>query len=109
MKYRIRTIARFDKQVKTLAKKYPSIKDDLVQVSEQIAVNPNCGTLIAHDVYKIRMSIKSKGRGKSGGARIIYFAQIAEREEVYLLRIYDKSEIATISDEEIRVALDDIP
>ena len=49
---------------------------------------PNC--------YKIRLAIKSKGKGKSGGARVITTVFVDE-ETVYLLDIYDKSEQSSIS------------
>ena len=44
------------------------------------------------------MAIKSKGAGKSGGARVItYNVLVTEEEgEVYLLEIYDKSEYASV-------------
>ena len=59
------------------------------------------GDEVIKDCYKIRMAITSKGKGKSGGARIITFVYILE-ETIYLLSIYDKSETATISDKELR-------
>ena len=55
---------------------------------------------MGHNTYKIRISIQSKGKGKSGGARIISFV-VKVDEEVYLLAIYDKSEIESISDKNI--------
>ena len=44
------------------------------------------------------MSITAKGRGKSGGARIItYNALITEQEgKIYLLLIYDKADASNI-------------
>jgi hypothetical protein len=46
------------------------------------------------------MSITSKGKGKSGGARVITYVQII-KETVYLLSIYDKSEIENLTDDEV--------
>ncbi len=111
MKYNIRTIASFDKQVKALAKKYPSFKQDLIAISETISTNPTCGIHLGNDVYKIRMPIASKGKGKSSGARIIYFnlfAQIKSNNDIIYLSIYDKSDKETISDKEIKKALSEI-
>jgi len=56
-------------------------------------------------VYKIRIAIASKGKGKRGGARVITFLKI-EQEIVYLLSIYDKGETDSISDNEIKDILD---
>lgn len=57
--------------------------------------------------YKIRMSVASKGKGKSGGARIITHVRVLETT-VYLLSIYDKSEQESIADKEILSILDDL-
>lgn len=57
---------------------------------------------------KIRLSIQSKGGGKRSGARIVtHFMVVALT--LYLLAIYDKSEVNNISDEELKELLDDIP
>jgi len=44
------------------------------------------------------MAIKSKGAGKSGGARVITYNVLVTKEEgtVYLLEIYDKSEYTSV-------------
>lgn len=108
MKLQVTTIPKFDKQAKALSKRYPSFKKDLMDLAEKLAENLEAGTLLFDDVYKIRMAIKSKNKGKSGGARVIYFnifAQRAERNEVVLISIYDKSDKDNISDSEIRSAL----
>lgn len=108
MNYKITTIPKFDKQAKALAKKYPSFKSDLAELVELLSENPLAGTLLFDDVYKIRMSIKSKNKGKSGGARLIYFNVFAQRkdsDEIVLLSIYDKSEHESITDKQIREAL----
>lgn len=108
MSYQITTIPKFDKQAKALAKKYPSFKSDLAELVDILSENPWAGRLLFDDVYKIRMSIKSKNKGKSGGARLIYFnifAQKTDRNEIVFLSIYDKSEHETITDKQIRDAL----
>ena len=58
--------------------------------------------------YKTRMAIASKGKGKSGGARVITYWQISQTT-IYLLSIYDKSDKETVSDREIKALLDHIP
>lgn len=49
------------------------------------------------------MSIKSKGKGKSSGARVITFNYLLEDDnrEITLMTVYDKLERETISDKEI--------
>jgi mRNA-degrading endonuclease RelE of RelBE toxin-antitoxin system len=101
MSYKIITIPSFDKELKSLSKKHRSIKIDMAQLGKQLLDNPKMGDEILQNCYKIRMAIASKGKGKSGGARIITYIYIQE-ETVYLLSIYDKSEHTTISDTAIR-------
>jgi hypothetical protein len=54
------------------------------------------------------MAIASKGKGKSGGARVITNYIITE-ETVYLLSIYDKSEKDSLSDTELLELLKQVP
>lgn len=97
MNYKVKTIPYFDKQVKLLARKYKSFKNDLCQLINSLEENPRQGTPIGNDCYKIRVAIKSKGKGKSGGARAITHV-VAIKEDVYLLSVYDKSEQEDIPD-----------
>ena len=100
MSYKIKSTRQFDKELKRIASKYPSLKSDFKNFLEEISTNPVTGTSLGNNCYKIRLAIASKGKGKSGGARvIIYIIQIAN--EVLLLSIYDKSEKETISNAEI--------
>ncbi len=100
MSYNVVTIPPFDRQLKRLAKKYLSLKFDLAALGKQLAENAAIGKSIGHSCYKIRISISSKGKGKSGDARIITHVHIVENT-VYLLSIYDKSEKENISDKEL--------
>jgi hypothetical protein len=60
---------------------------------------------LGNNTYKIRVAIKSKGKGKSGGSRVITYV-VSENEEVYLLTIFDKSEFDTIDDKSIEQIID---
>jgi mRNA-degrading endonuclease RelE of RelBE toxin-antitoxin system len=104
MNYDIHTISPFDKQLKRLSKKYPSIKNDIAKLGSELSENPVLGVEIFPNCYKIRLAIASKGKGKSGGARVITHIHIS-KTTVYLLSIYDKSERNNISDNEIRELL----
>lgn len=75
---------------------------------EELEANPNLGTDLGGGLRKIRMAIASKGRGKSGGARVITFSVIisVEETEVNLLTIYDKSERESVSRAEIEHLLE---
>lgn len=74
---------------------------------EKLAVDPKQGVQISNECYKIRLAISSKGRGKSGGARIITNIVISDNI-VYLLTIYDKSEKENISDRELKEMLEQL-
>ena len=62
------------------------------------------GIALGNDCYKIRMAITSKGKGKSGGARIITYVAVIQ-SNIFLLSIYDKSEAENISDKELKERL----
>jgi len=104
MKYKVLSIPLFDKQFKRLLKKFPSLKKELIELSGSLEVHPDQGTPLGKNCYKIRLAIASKGKGKSGGARVITYC-IVSHKLVYLISIYDKSEKATISDDELRSLL----
>ncbi len=90
----------FERKLKRLAKKYKSLSTDLATLFDELSENPTLGTPIGKDCYKIRVAITSKGKGKSGGARIITYVRIV-KETVFLMDIYDKSEQANITGKEL--------
>lgn len=67
------------------------------ELQAKLNLNPQIGTSLGGDCYKIRIAIKSKGRGKSGGARIITCVKLLAGR-IYFLTIYDKSEQEKIPD-----------
>jgi mRNA-degrading endonuclease RelE of RelBE toxin-antitoxin system len=89
----------FLREIKKLSKKYKSIKNDFETFLDEIENNPIQGDPLGKDCYK-RMSITSKNKGKSGGARVITCVKIV-KEKIILLSIYDKKEQDSISDKEI--------
>ena len=107
MDYKIKTAKSFDKEIKRLGKRYVSIAEDYAQLLLDISANPRLGTDLGGGLRKIRMAITSKGKGKSGGARVISFTIVVavEETEINLLYIYDKAERASISKKEIEELL----
>ena len=95
----------FERKLKKLAKKYKSIKTDFAPLVEQLAQEPTLGTPLGKNCYKIRLAISSKGKGKSGGARLITYIRIVKKR-VFLMDIYDKSDQKTISDKELRLLIE---
>ncbi len=88
----------FAKEAKRLAKKYPSFKQDYKDFLDSIKENPLQGDEITKNIRKIRMAIKAKGKGKSGGARVITFNILTDIENghVVFLLLYDKKDASTV-------------
>ncbi len=105
MSYKIELTDNFKKEAKKLIKKYASLRTEIEELGKELAENPTTGTPLGNDVYKIRLAIASKNKGKSGGARVISFVKIID-ETVFLLSIYNKGEKDTISDKEIEEILE---
>jgi mRNA-degrading endonuclease RelE of RelBE toxin-antitoxin system len=101
MNYNVIPTPTFKSQAKRLIKKFPSLKKELSDLNIILSQTPDSGTPLGNDTFKVRLAVKSKGKGKSGGMRIITF-KIHKNKEIYLLTIYDKSEIASIDDRAIK-------
>ncbi len=108
MNYEILTIPPFEKQLKSLVKKFPSLKAEIAELFNSLSIEPKQGSPLGDNCYKIRLAISSKGKGKSGGARVITNVKVI-KSKVYMLAIYDKSEMDAISDDELDSRLKLIP
>jgi len=104
MNYDIVITPAFERDIKPLLKKYRSLKNDLRILFESLEKEPSLGVPIGKDCYKIRLAVMSKNKGKTGGARVITCVKISA-SKVFLLTIYDKSDIANISDNELKELL----
>jgi len=101
MAYNTKTTNHFDKQALRLSKRYLSIMLDIEALRLSLAENAFQGNALGNGLYKVRMAIKSKGKGKSGGARVITIVKVVD-ETVILAAIYDKSDMENISDKELK-------
>jgi mRNA-degrading endonuclease RelE of RelBE toxin-antitoxin system len=108
MNYNIIAVPVFRKELKRLIKKYPSLKNEIANLFILLESQPAQGIPVGNNCYKIRIAIASKGKGKSGGARVITNFVIADKT-VYLLSIYDKSEKENLTDKELQELLKYIP
>ena len=103
----VKPLPKFARKAKRLQKKYVSLANEIVELREELRTNPTKGTPIGRSCYKIRLAITSKGKGKSGGARVITYYYI-HGSTVYLLSIYDKAEQENISEKKIAELLQQI-
>ena len=108
MSYSIELSANFKKEAKRLTKKYPSLKTELANLFTELEENPTIGTPLGNDIYKIRLAIASKNKGKSGGARVLSFVKVTETT-VLLFSIYSKGEVDSLTDKQIKELIKDYP
>jgi mRNA-degrading endonuclease RelE of RelBE toxin-antitoxin system len=104
MSYEVLTIPPFDKQLKRLVKKYPSLKVEFAVLIELLGQKPEQGVSLGYNCYKIRIAITSKGKGKSGGARVITNI-LVKANTIFLLAIYDKTEKDNLTVKELEELL----
>ena len=107
MNYNLKVLKTFEKAAKPLLKKYPSFKEDMITLFEEMKLNPICGVSLGGGFRKIRVAIASKNKGKSGGARVISYNVVVSiiDTDVFLVTIYDKESTDTITKEEIQLLL----
>jgi len=105
MNYEIVTTEDFDREVKSLVKKYHSFLDDLENFKKELLQNPKMGGKLGGNTRKVRMAIASKNKGKRGGARVITCNVLINinNTDIYLLTIYDKGEQDSISSKDIEI------
>lgn len=109
MNYKVIPTPSFKKEAKALAKRYKSMKTDLDGFRRKsIEENPFQGTELSPGIRKVRMTIESKGKGKSGGARVIIFVTDETTGRIWLLEIYDKSDYSTVKVEVIKKMIKDL-
>lgn len=94
MTYKIETTNDFDKEIKKLGKKYPSIKSDFENILENLNNELALADDLGNGFKKIRINIKSKGKGSAGGGRIITYETIIaiDNKKVIFASIYNKGE-----------------
>jgi mRNA-degrading endonuclease RelE of RelBE toxin-antitoxin system len=98
MNLKIISLESFKKDVKKLYKKNKKLPQDLKTLNQILSENPKVGIELSSKLYKMRLENSSSKSGKSGGFRVIYY-YIDEDENIYLLKIYSKTEISNIKEE----------
>ena len=79
------------------------MRQDFAGLLESLRREPQQGVDLGRGRHKVRMAISSKGKGKSGGARVITLTVLISETDtnIVLLTIYDKSECENLTDKEL--------
>jgi hypothetical protein len=105
MTVNVNTTPLFDRQSKRLFKKFPSLPQEVENLKARLRSEPSYGIEMGNGIHKIHLAIKSKGKGKSGGARVITRVEVILSEDehynVKMGTIYDKNEVSNISKQKI--------
>jgi len=103
MANRVKYTSVFEKYFKRYSKKFLSISNEILELEKLLIENPKLGTDLGDDLFKIRLAVKSKNKGKSGGFRVVTYL-VTENDnnlDINLIIIYDKSEIEDIPKKEL--------
>ncbi|MCS3732959.1 mRNA-degrading endonuclease RelE of RelBE toxin-antitoxin system [Mucilaginibacter dorajii] len=94
----------FLKKAKRLLKKYHTLQNSLPHLESMLLVNPRIGDSYGDNIYKVRLADESKGKGKSGGFRVITYVieETQTSTNIYLITIFDKSEESSIDKKDVR-------
>lgn len=93
----------FKRNLRTLAKKYQHIRDDVAPVIEALQDGEILGDQIpgvGYTLFKVRVRNQDSARGKSGGYRVIYYLRTTT--SIIMVTIYSKTEQADISAAQIQ-------
>jgi mRNA-degrading endonuclease RelE of RelBE toxin-antitoxin system len=98
MNYKIEIDPNFSKEFKPLLKKYPSLKADFQAILNDLEKELILAIDLGNNFKKIRINIKSKGKGTSGGGRIITYETIISVDDTKIIfaSIYNKGEFDTV-------------
>jgi len=100
----VRITANFVTKAKRLFKKYRTLKSNLDKLSKALIIKPTLGESYGANIYKIRVADESKGKGKSGGFRVVTYLvnKTPDSTNIYLITIFDKSEESSIEKDDIK-------
>ena len=107
MKNNILLTSFFLKKAKRLLKKYHTLQKSLKQLEQCLISNPKLGSSYGSNIYKVPLADESKGKGKSGGFRVMTYVieETNEETNIYLITIFDKSEESSITKDDIKEIL----
>jgi mRNA-degrading endonuclease RelE of RelBE toxin-antitoxin system len=102
----VEVTAKFNRNLRLLAKKYPNIRGDIQPIIQRLQFGELPGDQISgvgYTIFKVRVKNSDIQKGKSGGYRVIYYLKTAKN--IILITIYSKSDTEDIAAEEIQQIL----
>ncbi len=79
----------------------------LLAIQEELANNPECGTLIKGGMRKVRIASPARREGKRGGYRSWFFFHRG-KDTFYLLFLLDKKEAGNLSHDQENIVEQDL-
>ena len=76
------TTAVFARKVKSLLKKYKTLGESLLSLQKALIENPRIGISYGSNIYKVRLAGASKGKGTSGGFRVVTYLVTESQNEI---------------------------
>jgi hypothetical protein len=87
----------FTKQIQDI------VSDDEYSLFQNLLIeNPTMGAIIKNSGGIRKTRIAAKGKGKRGGARILYY-WISNEEQIFMLLAYTKNETDNLSAEQLKI------
>lgn len=102
----IEVTPRFQRDLRTLAKRYRNIRKDIGPVIEQLRSGELPGDRVPgmeYEIFKVRIKNSDIQKGKSAGYRAIYYLKTSD--SIVLVTIYSKSDLSDIAAETVREIL----
>lgn len=97
---------RFQRDLRTLGKRYRNIRNDIQPVIEQLQAGELPGDRVPgmeYEIFKVRIKNSDIQKGKSAGYRAIYYLKTSD--SIVLVTIYSKSDLSDIAAETVREIL----
>ena len=93
----------FEAKFKRLSRKFSSLACEIESLEIELLEKPDLGTSLGANLFKIRLGSIDKGKGKSGGFRVVtYLVHKKENStDIYLITLFDKSEESSIDKSEL--------
>jgi mRNA-degrading endonuclease RelE of RelBE toxin-antitoxin system len=93
------TTAVFARKVKPLLKKHKTLDASLLSLQSELIKNPRSAVGYGANIYKVRLADPSKGKGTSGGFRVVTYLVTEKTDEIIiqLITILNKSEEDSIT------------